>query len=59
MQLGYEKMYEDADGLVIATQTKQRLVLQSVEMTLIDAHAINIIMNGSLLLLASWLMLQF
>lgn len=37
MQIGYEKMYE-AEG-VNAGQTKQRLILQQVEMTLADAQA--------------------
>ena len=36
--MGYEKMYEDSDN-VNPVQTKQRLVLTQLEMSLVDARA--------------------
>ena len=36
--MGYEKMYEDSDS-VNPVQTKQRLVLTQLEMSLVDARA--------------------
>ena len=51
--MGYEKMYEDSDS-VNPVQTKQRLVLTQLEMSLVDARASpTISLVASVLLLLS------